>query len=115
MNKKCNSCRRGFIGRNGNGYSPCSCKKAIYATPMTAIEHEDFKAAMKKDLSENPLYSKRSRIEAIPEFVPPPPLVAWNNSEYKTIYPWFYHAAIYFVLGLIVGIVGCLYATGYIP
>ncbi len=29
MNKKCDSCRRGFNGRNGNGYSPCGCKKTI--------------------------------------------------------------------------------------
>lgn len=115
MNKKCNSCHRGFNGRNGNGYSPCSCKKAIYATPMTAIEHEDFKAAMEKDLRENPLYSKRNSIEAIPDFVPPPPLIALDDSEFKIIHPWFYHAAIYFVLGVVVGIVGCLYATSHIP
>ncbi len=53
--------------------------------------------------------------EATPEFVPPPPLIALDDSEFKIIHPWFYHAAIYFVLGLIVGIVGCLYATSHIP
>ncbi len=29
MNKKCESCRRGFNGRNGNGYSPCNCGKKV--------------------------------------------------------------------------------------
>ncbi len=77
---KCISCRKGFNGRNGNGYMPCSCNK-----------------------------------EATPEFVPTPSLIALDDSEFKIIHPWFYHAAIYFVLGLIVGIVGCLYATGYVP
>lgn len=23
---KCNSCMRGYNGRNGNGYQPCGCK-----------------------------------------------------------------------------------------
>ena len=27
MEYKCESCRRGFDGRNGNGYSPCGCGK----------------------------------------------------------------------------------------
>ncbi|WP_349929459.1 hypothetical protein ABJ384_05835 [Acinetobacter sp. A1-4-2] len=27
MTEKCESCRRGFNGRNGNGYSPCGCNK----------------------------------------------------------------------------------------
>lgn len=29
MTEKCESCRRGFDGRNGNGYSPCSCNKVV--------------------------------------------------------------------------------------
>lgn len=24
---KCNSCKHGFDGSNGNGYQPCNCKK----------------------------------------------------------------------------------------
>lgn len=28
-NQKCESCRRGFNGQNGNGYSPCGCKKEV--------------------------------------------------------------------------------------
>ncbi|WP_162994888.1 hypothetical protein [Acinetobacter wuhouensis] len=29
MTKKCESCRHGLDGRNGNGYSPCGCEKKI--------------------------------------------------------------------------------------
>ena len=28
MTEKCESCRRGFNGQNGNGYMPCGCNKA---------------------------------------------------------------------------------------
>ncbi len=24
--KKCNSCEKGYNGRNGNGYQPCGCR-----------------------------------------------------------------------------------------
>lgn len=27
MTQKCNSCVKGFDGRKGNGYQPCSCLK----------------------------------------------------------------------------------------
>ena len=94
---KCISCRKGFNGRNGNGYMPCSCKS------KSRIDNTDLNNLLKQ------------AIEAKPEYVEPPPLIALDDSEFKIIHPWFYHAAIYFVLGLIVGIVGCLYATGYVP
>ncbi len=29
MSDKCESCKRGYDGRNGNGYSPCGCQKRI--------------------------------------------------------------------------------------
>jgi len=29
MTAKCESCRRGLDGRNGNGYSPCGCEKKV--------------------------------------------------------------------------------------
>lgn len=29
MTKKCESCRRGLNGQNGNGYSPCGCEKTV--------------------------------------------------------------------------------------
>ena len=29
MTEKCESCRKGFNGQNGNGYMPCGCKKII--------------------------------------------------------------------------------------
>ena len=29
MTQKCNSCFKGFDGRNGNGYQPCSCLKNL--------------------------------------------------------------------------------------
>lgn len=77
-NQKCESCRRGFNGRNSNGYMPCGCGKVIYAKSLTSKEksevHKKLKDAMEADLK-NPLYSKRNRIEPRPEFVPPPPLM----------------------------------------
>lgn len=75
---KCISCRKGFNGRNGNGYMPCSCE---------------------------PVKSK---------FVPAPaPLIISDHSLFA-VYPWKYRACLYFVLGLMVGIVGCLYAASYL-
>ena len=26
---KCNSCKNGYDGKNGNGYQPCGCKKDL--------------------------------------------------------------------------------------
>ncbi|WP_180075151.1 hypothetical protein [Acinetobacter sp. YH12254] len=117
-NHKCESCRKGFNGQNGNGYMPCGCRKAIYAKPLTPTEkseaYQKLKDAMEVDLSKNPLYSKRNRIEPMPEFVPPPPLIPWNDTGLKVIHPWFYRASIYFAIGVMVGITGCLYATSHV-
>ena len=52
--------------------------------------------------------------EAKPEFVAPPPLVPWSDTGLKVIHPWFYRASIYFAIGVMVGITGCLYATSHI-
>jgi hypothetical protein len=52
--------------------------------------------------------------EAKPEFVEPPPLIPWNDTGLKVIHPWFYRASIYFAIGVMVGITGCLYATSHI-
>lgn len=34
MTQKCNSCFKGFDGRNGNGYQPCSCLKKPEFVPV---------------------------------------------------------------------------------
>ena len=34
MTQKCNSCFKGFDGRNGNGYMPCSCLKKPEFVPV---------------------------------------------------------------------------------
>ena len=117
-NHKCESCRKGFNGQNGNGYMPCGCRKAIYAKPLTPTEkseaYQKLKDAMEVDLSKNPLSSKRNRIEPMPEFVPAPaPLIISDHSLF-IVYPWKYRACLYFVLGVMVGIVGCLYAASYL-
>jgi hypothetical protein len=32
---KCESCKKGYNGRNGNGYQPCGCKPIGEGTPPT--------------------------------------------------------------------------------
>ncbi len=55
---KCESCRNGYNGRNGNGYMPCGCKS-------------------KDDLSDADLLRQaHETLEARPRYVEPPPLVA---------------------------------------
>ena len=49
---KCESCRKGFNGRNGNGYMPCSCKQP------SIIDGPDIQMSPAK-----------------PKFVEPPPLM----------------------------------------
>lgn len=49
---KCESCRKGFNGRNGNGYMPCSCKQP------SIIDGPDIQMSPAK-----------------PKFVEPPPLI----------------------------------------
>lgn len=88
---KCISCRKGFNGRNGNGYMPCSCKQP------SIIDGPDIQMSPAK-----------------PKFVPAPePLIISDHSLF-IVYPWKYRACLYFVLGLMVGIVGCLYAASYL-
>lgn len=92
---KCESCRRAFF--QSGGYMPCSCKS-------------------KNDLSDaNLLKQVNEALEAKPEFVAPPPLIPWSDTKLKVIHPWFYRATIYFAIGVMVGITGCLYATSYLP
>ena len=54
---KCESCSKGYNGRNGNGYMPCGCK------PKSKIDNTDLNNLLQK------------AIEAKPEFVEPPPLL----------------------------------------
>ena len=49
---KCERCRKGFNGRNGNGYMPCSCKQP------SIIDGPDIQMSPAK-----------------PKFVEPPPLM----------------------------------------
>ena len=38
---KCESCRKGYNGRNGNGYMPCSCDKEAkpeYVSPPPLVQ-----------------------------------------------------------------------------
>ena len=40
MSEKCESCRRGLNGQNGNGYMPCSCNKEakpLYVEPPPLV------------------------------------------------------------------------------
>ena len=54
---KCESCRKGYNGRNGNGYMPCGCKS-------------------KDDLSDADLLRQaHETLEARPRYVEPPPLI----------------------------------------
>ena len=93
---ECLSCRKGFNGRNGNGYMPCNCKT------KSKIDNTDLNNLLQK------------AIEAKPEFVPAPaPLIISDHSLFA-VYPWKYRACLYFVLGVMVGIVGCLYAASYL-
>ncbi|MDQ8995198.1 hypothetical protein RFH54_04445 [Acinetobacter soli] len=54
---KCESCRKGFNGRDGNGYMPCGCK------PKSKIDNTDLNDLLNEG------------IEAKPKFVEPPPLM----------------------------------------
>ena len=69
---KCESCRKGYNGRNGNGYMPCGCKS-------------------KNNLSDTDLLRQvQEALEAKPDFVEPPPLVpigrpvlGWKPKQFK--------------------------------
>ena len=74
MNKKCNSCAKGFDGRNGNGYMPCNCKT------KSKIDNTDLNNLLQK------------AIEAKPEFVPAPePIKIETRSKDRTSFcgKWF--------------------------
>ena len=107
---KCLSCRKGFNGRNGNGYMPCNCKT------KSKIDNTDLNNLLQKAIEAKPSIIDGPEIEmspAKPKFVPAPaPLVISDHSLF-VVYPWKYRACLYFVLGLMVGIVGCLYAASH--
>ena len=107
---KCHSCENGFNGRNGNGYMPCGCNKeakpefvappplvpighpkVVSAQSVTAEDKNLLKKALSQHLKENPLYSKRNKIIAVPE------------SEFQIIQPYYKRASFVFVLGLVIG------------
>jgi hypothetical protein len=69
---KCHSCENGFNGRNGE-------------------DKNLLKKALSQHLKENPLYSKRNKIIAVPE------------SEFQIIQPYYKRASFVFVLGLVIG------------
>lgn len=108
MKNKCESCRRGLDGSNGNGYSPCGC--AVHAKPMSEVEitkaKADFRKAMCQDLLDNPLYSKRVQIEPKPEFAPPPPLILseLESNDFEIIPPIYNRVWFYFLTGLVIGL-----------
>lgn len=83
--------------------------KVVYAKDLTPQEQiialQELKAAIEVE---------RNKLEPMPEFVAPPLLIPCGDTELKIIYPWFYRASIYFILGLVIGVVGCLYATSYL-
>lgn len=128
-NHKCESCRKGFNGQNGNGYMPCGCRKAIYAKPLTPTEkseaYQKLKDGMEVDLSKNPPYSKRNRIEPMPEFVEPPPLVPFSRPRLgwkpKSFNPDPYanfnkllRIIMMVCLAVLSFVMGCLYAASYL-
>ena len=74
MNKKCNSCAKGFDGRNGNGYMLCNCKT------KSKIDNTDLNNLLQE------------AIEAKPEFVPVPgPIKIDTRSKNRTSFwgKWF--------------------------
>ena len=91
---KCHSCKNGFNGRNGNGYSPCGCAqktKAVFAKHLSDQEESHFRKLIEQDLKDNPLYSKRNNIVAVPD------------GEFQIIPPFYKRSSFAFILGLIIG------------
>ena len=107
MSEKCESCRRGLDGRNGNGYSPCGCKS-------------------KDNLSDADLLRQvHEAIEPRPFYVKPPPLMpigqprlGWKPKHsspdpYANINKFL--LIVLAVCLVVMGFVsGCLYATSHI-
>lgn len=97
--------------------------KALYAKQLTEQEKRDFIKAFEQDLIDNPLYSKRIQVEPKPEFVPPPPCIPCTNdwgvitakqAKFEVVPPYYARATLWFVVGILVGVLGCLYATSHI-
>lgn len=95
----------------------------IYSKQLTEKEKSEFLKQLEKDLIVNPLYSKRIQVEPKPEFVPPPPcipcttdggLIATNQAKFEVVPPYYARATLWFVVGILVGVLGCLYATSHI-
>ncbi len=108
MNKKCNSCAKGFDGRNGNGYMPCNCKT------KSKIDNTDLNNLLQK------------AIEAKPEFVEPPPLIpigrprlGWKPKPFNPDpYANFNKLLLIIVMVCLVVasfVTGCAYAASYVP
>ena len=104
---KCLSCRKGFNGRNGNGYMPCNCKT------KSKIDNTDLNNLLQK------------AIEAKPEFVEPPPLIpigrprlGWKpkpfNPDPYANFNKFLLMMVMICLAVMCFVLGCLYATSHI-
>lgn len=91
---KCYSCKNGFNGKNGNGYSPCGCvkeTKAVFARPPTNQEENNFRKMIEQDLRDHPLYSKRNKIIAV------------RDGEFQIIKPFYQTSLFAFAAGLVFG------------
>lgn len=87
---KCISCRKGFNGRNGNGYMPCSCEpvKPEFVEPPPLVPFS------------------RPRLGWKPKSFNPDPYANFN--KLLLIIMMVCLAVVSFVMG-------CLYATSHIP
>ena len=104
MNSLCLSCLKGFNGRNGNGYMPCSCA----ANALNAMSEEQ-----KKELLSQVRFDTMKRCEALmikptkPDFVEPPPLIKIGDSDSKEKLYLFLlvgYSSLFFVVGMVVGL-----------
>ena len=58
---KCESCRKGFNGRNGNGYSPCSCKhnkepRPEYIPPPPLVDLSNYHAESEPEARDSNIF-----------------------------------------------------------
>lgn len=107
MTEKCESCRRGFNGQNGNGYMPCGCRS------KSKIDNTELNNLLRK------------AIEAKPEFVEPPPLVpigrprlGWKPKSFNPDPYANFNKLLLIILMVCLAVasfvMGCLYATSHI-
>ena len=100
---KCISCRKGFNGRNRNGYMPCSCKQP------SIIDGPEIQMSPAK-----------------PKFVEPPPLIpigqprlGWKPKPFNPDpYANFNKLLLIIVMVCLVVasfVMGCAYAASYVP